>query len=232
MLLVQASVADVASIVTGLVTIALVCVTYVSVAVARDSAKAASVSADLAAKPLQEAQRPVLIPGDPRQEDDDLVIPVQNIGIGPGLRVFAVAQFRNQPANVIGRFPEHVLPGVAAGEEVALRMRMRLEDLIQRKITYADVGDHSYTTEASWHRRLGRFTHTVVTEGDGVRVPVTIRISSPNEAPAGPLGPPPAKLTLRAWLSPNPRHSRPDQAILANWLGRIRARRRPPDQCP
>jgi hypothetical protein len=54
MLLVQASsvanVANLASIVTGLVTIALVCVTYVSVAVARDSAKAASVTADLAAK--------------------------------------------------------------------------------------------------------------------------------------------------------------------------------------
>ena len=185
MLLVSASVADVASIVTGLVTIALVCVTYVSVAFARDSAKAASASADLAAKQLQEAQRPVLIPGDPRQDDDDLVIAVQNIGIGPALRVFAVAQFRNQPAKVIGHFPEHVLPGVAAGGAVALRLRMRLEDLVQLKITYADVGDHSYTTEASWHRRLRRFTHTVVTEGDGVRVPVTIRISSPTEAPTG-----------------------------------------------
>ena len=231
MLLVPASLADVASIVTGLVTIALVCVTYVSVAVARDSAKAASVSADLAAKQLQEAQRPVLIPGDPRQEDDDLVIPVTNIGIGPGLRVFAVAQFRNQPANVIGRFPEHVLPGVAAGGDVALRLRMRLEDLVQLKITYADVGDHSYTTEASWHRRLGRFTQTVVTEGDGVRVPVTIRITGRTGATAGPLGPPPARLALRAWLSLNPRRSRPDQAILATWLGRIRARQ-PPDRHP
>ena len=101
-LLVQASVADVASIVTGLVTIALVCVTYASVAVARSSANAASASAGLAAKQLQEAQRPVLIPGEPRQEEDDLEIPVSNIGTGPALRVFAVAQFRKQPANVLG----------------------------------------------------------------------------------------------------------------------------------
>jgi hypothetical protein len=232
MLLVPASIADVASIVTGLVTIALVCVTYVSVAVARESAKAAFASADLAAKQLREAQRPVLIPGQPRRDDDELEIPVANIGIGPALRVFAVADFRNQPANVVGRFPEHVLPGVAAGGEIGLRLRLRVEDLVRLKVTYADVADHSYTTEASWHRRLSRFTHTVVTEGDGVRVPVTIRITSPNEAPAGPLGPQPAKVTLRAWLNPNPRHSRPDQAILANWLGRIRDRRRPPDQRP
>lgn len=157
---------------------------------------------------------------------------MENIGIGPALRVFAVAQFRNQPASVIGRFPEHVLPGVAAGGAVALRLRMRLEDLVQLKITYADVSDHTYTTEASWHRRMGRFTHTVVTEGDRVRVPVTIRITGETGAPPGPLGLPPAKLTLGAWLNPNPRHSRPDQAILANWLERFRARRRPPGQRP
>jgi hypothetical protein len=230
MLLTPASVADVASIVTRLVTIALVCVTYVSVGVARDFAKAAAASAHLAAKQLQEAQRAVLIPGAPRQEDNDLVIPVANIGIGPALRVFAVAQFRSQPINVVGRFPEHVVPGVAAGREIALPPRLKLEDLVQLKITYADVSDRSYTTEASRHQRLCRFTHTVVSEGDGVRVPVTIRITNPSVAPTGPLDPPPAKLTLGAWIKPNPRQSRPDQAIIANWLARMRHRRRPPDR--
>jgi len=220
--LVQATVADVASIVTGLVTIALVCVTYASVAAARNSAIAASASADLAAKQLREAQRPVLIPGEPHQDNDDLEIPMSNIGIGPALRVFAVARFRNQPPNVIGRFPEHVLPGVAAGGVLSLRLRLRLEELVQLRITYVDVTDRSYSTEASWHALLRRFTHTVVAEGDTVRVPVTVRITSPQEAQLGPLGQPPAKVTLRDWLSPSPTRSRPDQAIVANWLRRIR----------
>lgn len=223
-MLVQASVADVASIVTGLVTIALVCVTYAAVAAARSSASAAPASAQLAAKQLQEAQRPVLIPGDPHQENDDLEIPVSNIGTGPALRVFAVARFLNQPTNVIGRFPEHVLPGVAAGGELTLRLRMRLEDLVQLRVTYADIADRSYTTEATWHARLGRFTHATVAEGDSVRVPVTIRIGSPQVPSPNPLGEPSARLTLRAWLSPNPTRSRPDQALAARWLGKVLGR--------
>lgn len=226
MLLVQASVADVASIVTGLVTIALVCVTYASVAVARSSANAAFASAALAAKQLQEAQRPVLIPGEPRQDDDDLEIPVSNIGTGPALRVFAVAQFRKQPANVLGRFPDHVLPGVAADGALSLRLRLQLEDLLQVRVTYVDVADRSYTTEAAWDGRLNRFTHTTVSDGDTVRLPVTVRISIPQSPSPGPLGEPPTTLTWRAWLSPNPRRSRPDQAIVANWIARVLGRSR------
>lgn len=224
MLVVQASVADVASIVTGLVTIALVCVTYAAVATARTSASAASASAQLAAKQLQEAQRPVLIPGDPRQENDDLEVAVSNIGTGPALRVFAVAQYRKQPANVVGRFPEHVQPGVAAGGELTLRLRLKLEDLVRLRVTYVDIADPSYTTEASWDARLRRFTHTTVAEGDSVRVPVTIRVGSPQTPSPGPLGRPPARLSLRDWLSPNPRRSRPDQALAAKWLAKVLGR--------
>jgi len=227
-LLAEASVADVASIVTGLVTIALVCVTYASVAVARNAASAASASAEMAAKQLQEAQRPVLIPGTPRQDDAELEIPVGNIGTGPALRIFAVARFLNKPPNVIGRFPEHVLPGVAADGELTLRLRMQLGELVSLRVTYADIAGRSYTTEATWDRRLGRFTHTTVAEGDTVRVPVTVRIGTPALPPPDPLGEPPAKLTLRAWLSPNPRRSRPDQALGASWLAKALGRSGPP----
>jgi hypothetical protein len=227
-LLAQASVADVASIVTGLVTIALVCVTYASVAAARSSANAASASAHLAAQQLQEAQRPVLIPGEPRPDTDDLAIPVANIGTGPALRVFAVAQFRNQPADVIGRFPAHVLPGVAAGGELSLHLRLQIADLVQLRVTYVDISERSYTTEASRHPRLRRFTHTTVAEGDTVHLPVTVRIGMP-QPPPSPLGEPATELTWRDWLSPNPRRSRPDQALagslIARFLGRSKSHR-------
>lgn len=126
MLLALASVADVASIITGLVTIALVAVTYVSVSAAKASARAASASAQLAAKQLQETQRPLLIPGQPRPDGHEVDIPVENIGAGPALRIFARAQVKNQPPGVLGRFPQHVLPGVAANGEACFGLLSQL----------------------------------------------------------------------------------------------------------
>ena len=69
-----ATVADVASIVTGLTTIALVVVTYIAVRAGRASAEAAALSAGLAARELQEAHRPVLIPERPREDGPQLVV--------------------------------------------------------------------------------------------------------------------------------------------------------------
>jgi hypothetical protein len=106
-----ATVADVASIVTGLTTIALVAVTYVAVRSGRASAEAVALSAGLAARELQEAHRPVLIPEAPLENDHELVVSICNIGVGPALRIFGRAQTRNLPTNVAGRFPLHQLSG-------------------------------------------------------------------------------------------------------------------------
>jgi hypothetical protein len=114
-LFVFATVADVASIVTGLTTIALVCVTYIAVRSGRASAEAAALSAGLAARELQESHRPVLIPEPPEEIGPELVVVVRNIGVGPALRVFGRARARDLPPTVVGRFPLRPLSGIAAG---------------------------------------------------------------------------------------------------------------------
>lgn len=45
-------------------------------------------------------------------------------------------------------------------------------------MTYVDAVGRSYTTEAHWDQRRQAFTHTTVTEGDAVRVPMTIAVQS------------------------------------------------------
>jgi hypothetical protein len=215
-----ASVADIASIVTGLVTIALVAVTYAAVNTAKTSARAASLSAQLAAKQLQEAHRPLLIPLSPRPDGHEVDIPVENIGAGPALRIFARAQVKNQPPGVIGRFPQHVLPGVAANGEVVLRLALSTDELLSIRITYVDSADRGYTTEASWDRRVGRFTHTTVAEGDSARVPVHVHVGKPHGSSTDDQLAAAHDVTPRRWLSLDPACSRPDQALLANWLRR------------
>jgi hypothetical protein len=181
-----ASIADVASLATSLVTFALVVVTAFSVRVARKSANTASETAKLTAQQVQEAIRPLLIPDQPRQDGHEIDLPIKNIGAGPALRVFCRAQVKNQPPGVVGRFPDHVIPGVAAGDEAFLRLRFALADLTGVRITYVDAANRAYTTEAHWHDRLRRFTHTTVDEGDTARVPVGIaRAGSDRDAQPG-----------------------------------------------
>lgn len=123
-----ATVGDVASVITGVVTIALVVLTYFAVRSGGESAEAASKSADaelesarLAERQLQEAHRPLLLSEAPVLDGQDLVVPLRNIGVGPAMRVYGRAQIRNLPPDVRGRFAHHVVPGVAAGSQTALR---------------------------------------------------------------------------------------------------------------
>lgn len=93
------------------------------------------------------------------------------------------------------------------------------------RITYVDSADRSYTTEAFWDARLRRFAHTTVAEGDSARVPVGARISTPPGVGAADRLAAGHDVTLRRWLSLDPRRSRPDQALFARWL---RSRKRGP----
>jgi hypothetical protein len=177
-LLAFATVADVASIVTGLTTIALVVVTYTAVRSGRASAEAAAVSAGLAARELQEAHRPVLIPEPPAENGPELVIAVRNIGVGPALRVFGRAQARDLPPTVVGRFPLHPLSGLAAGNAAELRFRgVALPNLLSLKIVFDDVLGKTYTTDARWDGVQKAFVHAGIAEGDSARVPVKISVS-------------------------------------------------------
>jgi len=173
-----ATVADVASIVTGLTTIALVVVTYVAVRSGRASAEAAALSAGLAARELQEAHRPVLIPEAPLESGNELVVAVRNIGVAPALRIFGRAQTRDLPANVVGRFPLHQLSGVEAGGVAELRFRgVALPDLLSLKVVFDDVLGKTYTTDARWEGRQKAFVYAGIAEGDSARVPVKIGVS-------------------------------------------------------
>jgi hypothetical protein len=185
-----ATVADVASIVTGLTTIALVVVTYIAVRSGRASAEAAALSAGLAARELQEAHRPVLIPETPEQ-GPELVVAVRNIGVGPALRVFGRAQTRDLPPTVVGRFPLHQLSGVAAGGVAELRFRgVALSNLLSLKIVFDDVLGKTYTTDARWDGIQKAFAHAGVAEGDSARVPVKIGISEEGITVGGSSDPP------------------------------------------
>lgn len=173
-----ATVADVASIVTGLTTIALVVVTYAAVRSGRASAEAAALSADLAARELQEAHRPVLIPEAPSEQERDLVVIVRNIGIGPALRIFGRAQTRDLPPDAVGRFPLHPLSGVEAGGKTELRFRgVPLSRLLSLKVVFDDVLGRTYTTEARWDGHKKAFVYAEVAEGDAARVPVKIGVN-------------------------------------------------------
>lgn len=173
-----ATIADVASIITGLTTVALVIVTYFAVRSGRASAEAAALSANLAARQLQEARRPVLIPEPPSEDEDELVVVVRNIGVGPALRVFGRAQTRNLPPDVVGRFPLHPLSGVEAGGEAELRFKgVPLPDLLSMKVVFDDVLGKTYTTDARWDGRKKAFVYAGVADGDSARVPVRIGVS-------------------------------------------------------
>jgi hypothetical protein len=173
-----ATVADVASIVTGVTTIALVVVTYIAVRSGRASAEAAALSAGLAARELQEAHRPVLIPETPYEHGPELVVAVRNIGVGPALRVFGRAQTRDLPQNVAGRFPLHQLSGIAAGGVAELRFRgVALPALLSLKIVFDDALGKTNTTDARWDGLQKAFAHAGVAEGDSARVPVKIGVS-------------------------------------------------------
>lgn len=173
-----ATVADVASIVTGLTTIALVIVTYIAVRSGRASAEAAALSAGLAARELQEAHRPVLIPEAPLEHDHELVVIVRNIGVGPALRVFGRAQMRDLPSNVAGRFPLHQLSGVEAGGVGELRFRgVALTDLLSLKVVFDDVLGKTYTTDARWEGIQKAFVYAGIADGDSARVPVKIGVN-------------------------------------------------------
>ena len=173
-----ATVADVASIVTGLTTIALVVVTYIAVRSGRASAEAAALSAGLAERELQEAHRPVLIPEAPREHGPELVVTVRNIGVGPALRVFGRAQTRDLPPNVAGRFPSHQLSGVEAGGVGELSFRgVTLADLLSLKVVFDDVLGKTYTTDARWEGIQKAFVYAGIAEGDSARVPVKIGVS-------------------------------------------------------
>lgn len=173
---------DVVSLVSGVTTIFLVVLTYAAVRASRASAEAAADSARLAERQLQEAHRPLLLPADPSEEDGHLVIPVRNIGVGPALLIYGRAQTRNLPPNVVGRFPQSVLPGAPASGDAALRFNgagVPLSNLLSLKVTYKDAAGRSYTTDAKWDHRLRTFTHVNVTEGDSARVPVKVSIGAP-----------------------------------------------------
>jgi hypothetical protein len=173
-----ATVADVASIVTGLTTIVLVVVTYSAVRSGRAAAEAAARSAELAARELQESHRPVLIPEPPEEIGPDLVVVVRNIGVGPALRVFGRAQARDLPPAVVGRFPSHQLSGIAAGGNGELRFRgVGLSALLSMKIVFDDVLGRTYTTDARWDGFRKAFVYAGVTEGDTARVSVKIGVS-------------------------------------------------------
>lgn len=173
-----ATVADVASIITGLTTIALVVVTYVAVRSGRASAEAAALSAELAARELQEAHRPVLIPEAPSEQDLELAVVVRNIGIGPALQIFGRAQTRDLPPDVVGRFPLHPLSGVEPGGTTELRFRgVPLSGLLSVKVVFDDVLGKTYTTDARWDGQKKAFVYAGVAEGDSARVPVKIGVS-------------------------------------------------------
>jgi hypothetical protein len=186
-----ATIADIASIVTGLTTIALVIVTYIAVRSGRASAEAAALSAELAARELQETHRPVLIPETPVEHGPELVVTVRNIGVGPALRVFGRAQTRKLPPNVVGRFPLHQLSGVAVGGEAELRFRgVDLPDLLSLKVVFDDVLGKTYTTDARWDERQKAFVYAGIAVGDSARVPVRIGVSEEGITVGGNSGPP------------------------------------------
>jgi hypothetical protein len=173
-----ATVADVASIITGLTTIGLVVITYIAVRSGRASADAAALSAGLAARELQEAHRPVLVPESLREDAPELSVTVRNIGVGPALRVFGRAQTRKLPPNVAGRFPLHQLSGVAVGGEVELRFRgIALSDLLSLKVVFDDVLGKTYTTDARWEGSQKAFVYAKIINGDSARVPVKISVN-------------------------------------------------------
>jgi hypothetical protein len=179
---------DLAAVISGVTTFALVVLTYSAVRSGRASADAAARSAQLAERQLQEAQRPLLLPETPQEEDDDLLIPVRNCGSGPALRIYGRAQLLDLPPRVLGRFPRAVIPGVAPGSEAVLRFNaagVTLRKLTSLKVTFVDLAGRSYTTESKWDRRQRCFTHTTVEERDTARVPVDIRISGGGEKSRG-----------------------------------------------
>ena len=178
-----ATIGDVSEGVTGVVTVVLAGLAWRSARSGENSAVAASKSARLAELQLQEAQRPLLVPEAPWPDGVEFTLPVRNIGVGPAIRVYGRAQARNLPPSVIGRFAHHVLPGVSAGDEVSLRFSVDLADLLSVKVTYVDATDRAYTTDAMWDRLRRSFTHVTVEEGDSVRVPVSITITSPAGPP-------------------------------------------------
>ena len=174
-------VGDVASIIGSATTIALVALTYATVRSGRTSADAAAVSARLAEQQLQEAHRLLLVPENPREENDETVVPVRNIGIGPALRVYGHAQIRDdarrrerrprepgERATILEPFPLNVVPGVAAGDMANLRFNAAgapVRSFLGLKITFEDATGRSYTTEAHYDDlRTKGFAHVRVVE--------------------------------------------------------------------
>jgi hypothetical protein len=58
-----------------------------------------------------------------------------------------------------------------------MRLGLDADDLVSVRLTYVNAADQAYTTESHWDRRLGRFAHTTVSDGDGVRVAARVAIT-------------------------------------------------------
>jgi hypothetical protein len=174
---------DLASLVSGVLTLAIVLLTYRSVRVAAASADAAARSAQLADQQLREAQRPVLIAGAPRlDEPPDFLLPLANIGVGPALNVYGTVSVRDTKPGILGPFALHVHPGIAAGEGDVLRFNghaVTPPKLLGAKITYTDAGGRGYTSELRWDGHKKRFTSTQIKEGDTARARVELAIVGP-----------------------------------------------------
>jgi hypothetical protein len=111
---------DVAALITGVTTLAVVLLTYSMARATSKSAAAAQQASELAEKQLQESHRPLLVPLDLTEAEKETLLRVRNIGVGPALRIYAKVTTRNMPEGVIGRFPLNQLPGVEASSEVSL----------------------------------------------------------------------------------------------------------------
>lgn len=97
---------DLASIITGVLTLAVIFLTYRSVGVARASADAAARSAQLADQQLREAQRPVLILGTPRVDELPAPPPVPDPDLTTRVGRTLAAQQAPRPAPI----PDFLLP--------------------------------------------------------------------------------------------------------------------------
>lgn len=166
-------------ITTGVATLIIAALTLLSTRTARRAADAAESVARVSNAELHEAHRPVLVPGPLSVAGHDVLVEIQNIGVGPALRVYGRAQTADLPEGVRGRFARPMLPGLAAGATGHLRFSSASLDshrLTSLKITYASVVGCVYTTDAHWDRRHDAFSHVRVEDGDQVRIPMRVRL--------------------------------------------------------
>lgn len=174
---------------TAVGTLTLAIVTGVSLVIAWGSLKQTQDEIELSRREVEEAHRPVLVPlADLRPLDvvpiglaerqaarptflgeGQLLVPIENIGTGPALRVNASVQMRNPQGGPTGVGTSGMRPAVLAGIKTSgvVAPIVKIQGLgevpgFQLTVTYEDVAGKSWITQALYIVTEGRYTDVTV----------------------------------------------------------------------